>query len=72
MTEDEARKKWCPFARIHGGYASFNRSKIRLENIPQSLCIASDCMMWRWGDIKYEGPTGEGIQHGYCGLAGKP
>lgn len=27
-------------------------------------CIASDCMMWRWGPVD--------VTRGYCGLAGKP
>jgi len=74
MTEEEARTKWCPMARVPVADSGFK-------------CIASDCMMWRdvleqynvtkeslqkdlksWNstDIIIERETG----NGYCGLAG--
>ena len=34
MTEDEAKKKWCPFARVAG-----------IEGATH--CIGSACMAWR-------------------------
>ena len=81
MTEDEARKKVCPyFARelVAAGYATDDAN-----------CLGSGCMLWReemiiynltqdapqesltkWStkDEKEFRPTG----NGYCGLAGKP
>lgn len=56
MTEEEAKKKWCPHAQMSRN----------------NCCVASGCMMWRlveqspvdaYDEIK---PMG-----GYCGLAGK-
>lgn len=31
-TEDEAKGKWCPYARCPD----------------DNTCVGSDCMMWRW------------------------
>lgn len=63
MTEDEAREKWCPFARVavtehsdmHASIASANRlpgtggSAVDDPDLewPSPRCIASDCMAWR-------------------------
>ena len=65
MTEDEARTKWCPHVRY---IAKFNGPCVGTYNrgyedtgINKSLCIASDCMMFRWHS---------GFASGYCGLAG--
>lgn len=53
-TEEEARTKWCPFARTFDGpivthevaaVASVNR--IGTEASIHCLCLASDCMAWR-------------------------
>jgi hypothetical protein len=73
MTEDEARKKWCPMVR---------------QASPEdwNSCIASDCMMWRWKpepppfSVPYYNQDTElietfevcevGADEGYCGLAG--
>lgn len=61
MTEDEARQKWCPFARVGDGN---NRSVSPGVLDPGSAiaCIASDCMAWRWRAPKTEKrilPTGK-------------
>lgn len=60
MTEDEAKTKWCPHARVWNGEGTaYNRDFNHGES-----CFGSACMMWRWNSIaKIEG---------YCGLAGKP
>jgi hypothetical protein len=59
MTEDEAKQRWCPFARYEAFKAGVNRS--RDVPIPKpTLCLASDCMAWRWED-RADGD-------GYCGL----
>ena len=68
-TEDEARMKWCPAARMVVAErkthlilnkANFNRTGIEGDDpqephIPRAtFCIASDCMAWRWADPRYE------------------
>lgn len=63
MTPDEAKQRWCPMAREHGGNASINRSAIERSEA-WSKCIADQCMMWRW----YTPHASD--QSGYCGLAG--
>ena len=58
MTEDEAKTKWCPMARIRLGEAAINRTF--LPN-PDCNCLASGCAAWRWGDIvqvKVDDPRG--------------
>lgn len=71
MTEDEAKTKWCPFARMlshiysqdgagrtfEGGY-SYNRSPDHGEGyLPTGAkCIGSACMAWRWNDMTYDRP----------------
>lgn len=59
MTEEEARKKWCPMARHpegnrmpYGGdgteAAEGDKQQFAVEMADLHPCIASDCMMWRW------------------------
>jgi hypothetical protein len=79
MTEDEAKTKWCPMVRaatlITGvdyhetavGGAGCNRAHPNMM-FEGAVCIASDCMMWRWID---RGSVSKPID-GYCGLGGKP
>ena len=65
MTEEEAKTKWCPFARCLG-YAddaegdesacSFNR-EYEGKGAPGAFCIASQCMAWRWQDGSHFDPT---------------
>ncbi|WP_332764010.1 hypothetical protein [Phenylobacterium sp.] len=62
MTEDEAKAKWCPFARVvcyddqapPGYIPPANRAAIKEagelsinENPEHARCIASACMAWR-------------------------
>lgn len=46
MTEDEAKTKWCPFARSapSRGAVIYNRDG---AGNPYVLCIGSACMAWR-------------------------
>jgi hypothetical protein len=63
MTEDEAKTKWCPFARVYDESAAANRACIEASPIEEedlqnkTRCLASGCMAWR-------------TDGGYCGLAG--
>lgn len=85
MTEDEAKAKWCPFARA-SNLADLQTVAINREgNAPDQwcMCIASACMAWRWGvkrNPNYRGsmihetpdtpPRIPDDEQGYCGLAG--
>ena len=81
MTEDEARKKWCPMVsldnvtpKLHGKHdAEPGRTAIY-----NPCCIASACMMWRITNKKVDHIDVEagweevyGVDC-YCGLGGKP
>lgn len=74
LTEEAARKKWCRFAMatIYTATAATNREERynaaedqRSLILPAAtLCIASDCMAWRWANpLQW---------NGYCGDAGVP
>lgn len=82
MTEDEAKGKWCPFAR--GSYyatTSVNRDQCGAA-WGGAQCLANGCAAWRWAWSddwrEVEGSDGLASQrlpsstHGYCGLAGSP
>ena len=82
MTEDEAKTKWCPFARRLFDWneeTSYNRRK---DDSPGSLCIASACMAWRRVEtLEFKNRAeaefrrnGKRIEPdtGFCGLAGSP
>ena len=72
MTEEEAKIKWCPMARvpvlIAGAISSCNREN---ETSGMIKCVASDCMMWR--EISTQKMKADGAiiteEDGYCGLA---
>lgn len=69
MTEEEAKTKWCPMARIlfttpDGGYAVGNLFKHSTGMMEATMCLGSGCMLWR------EHPDPQ--MGGYCGLAGVP
>lgn len=79
MTEEEAKTKWCPFARsvflarnecsgnrFISGDSNGNNVEI-VKNAPSCRCIGSECMAWRVCENRLSS-----ISHGYCGLAGKP
>lgn len=79
LTEDEARKKWCPMARYVADSNDPNTAN-RWVRISTCCCIASDCMAWRWepwvNGSPANGPrNNNGEQRdprGYCGAFGKP
>lgn len=69
MTEEEAKTKWCPFARVScasgpetGNHAA-NRTPTGLHNESSlssgSFCIGSACMAWR--EEKTFKPTHVGV-----------
>lgn len=72
LTEDEAKKRWCPEARVGSPHAT---ARNRMDGDSHALltgsrCMASQCMAWRWD---YNGPTFDGSPvNGYCGKAGRP
>ncbi len=73
MTEEEAKKKWCPMVR-HGDSAR-NRTYNEGAMLQAFACIASDCMMWRCYQrgAMVNGKYDETYSvRGYCGLGGKP
>jgi len=75
MTEEEARKKWCPFVRNEP--YGFNRTVLNEQDACVGKCVASECMAFRWaGWVNGEwGPTQcstGSVRVGYCGLAGAP
>lgn len=67
MTEDEAKTKWCPFARVmveHSDgnhYGPMNRSVTAKGDVRNSMCIGSGCMMWHQLN---------NTSHGWCGMNG--
>lgn len=68
MTEDEAKTKWCPFARVVSNGMVANRDNANDGLVTsvddQSRCIGSDCGVWRWFSTeKHDG--------GQCGLIGR-
>lgn len=73
MTEDEAKTKWCPFARCASAVAGLEGACVR-EHLPSlnrialpadlmvpsaARCIGSACMAWRW-DEPWTSRTEEG------------
>lgn len=79
LTEGDARKRWCPHARLPAGYQSDGANRSAGEPVPEwkagTLCVASACMFWRWASVKdmraYHGSAAVG-RRGYCGSAGIP
>ena len=71
MTEDEAKTKWCPEARLAAPVDSIatgtSGNRYGQEFKDWSMCIGSACMAWRWVKDTYKN-----TEHGYCGKAGKP
>lgn len=78
MTEEEAKTKWCPFARVLDsgkdariGYVAANRWQGPLYGTDAARCIGSSCMAWRTTPVHQENvynsaeaPEGEGWKLG--------
>jgi hypothetical protein len=73
MTPEDAKKKWCPFARAYdrsetGDVTATNRPLLYGDSFTGPRkdinCIAGECMAWRRLNMKETS--------GYCGLSGKP
>jgi len=73
LSEEEARKKWCPAVRIEGSNRVYNALNDGFQHAePSYRCVGRKCMCWR--ELHLSHMKGEGIvaDHGYCGLGGKP
>lgn len=83
LTEEEAKTKWCPFARRMPYAEAAEASEIDKIGINPDYvdemramypCIASACMAWRWvEELDKDAPGDEAVfkrERGYCGLAG--
>lgn len=75
-TEQEAQKNWCPMGRMLSDLGGSTNEPLARQ---KALCIASDCMMWRFVQIddpqagnELMFPPKINSDKGYCGLAGKP
>lgn len=68
-TEAEARKKWCPFAKIKNG---MNRYSDVVGDAKELHCIGSDCMAWREFQPVHKNNEEAPQKVTYCGLVGKP
>ena len=80
-TEDEARQKWCPFARYSIRSSSFNRAGGQDDPYIACRCLGARCMAWRSEMAPYIAPGSDPLAtkrpekttgRGYCGLAGRP
>lgn len=78
MTEEQAKKKWCPMVRagLKGAntYVGINWPSGEVLDQEYAKCIGSDCMMWRWSQRPEPHQPGNNTTghdgDGRCGLAG--
>lgn len=66
-TEEEAKKKWCPFSRLTTGVDHRPAGNRPFDEHPAMACLGSSCMAWRWG-----AENAEWVRNGFCGMAGNP
>jgi hypothetical protein len=74
-SEEEARERWCPLARIDGNSRIVNTLHDGFKGSPAPYhCIAGECMMWREVHVAHlKAGTGRAMaNHGYYGLAARP
>jgi hypothetical protein len=78
MTEDDAKKKWCPFSRVSVGISGMvvnrhqmpvpDNSNVHPDGVhDQTRCLGRDCMMFR---NLYDQPSRYRDAGWYCGLTG--
>jgi hypothetical protein len=73
VTEEQARKMWCPFVRIEGSNRLMNTMTDGFDAEHRyQHCIGGECMAWRSFHFTYTRADSAPAPHGYCGLAGKP
>ncbi len=57
LTEEQAKEKWCPFARVVIGdevaRASGNRFTSGHYHNEAARCLGSGCMLWKWGPAEF-------------------
>lgn len=84
MTEEEAKTKWCPFARDSETAGNRSQSDEPDRHAARFPCIASACMAWRGGETSEFKARAEAMYRrdgvrlspknsdvtGHCGLAG--
>lgn len=70
MTEDEAKTKWCPFARVMVTADSDGAD----GGLRGPIAVGSACMAWRWKEFPVAGSQPYAFRQagGGCGLAGTP
>lgn len=71
LTEEEAKTKWCPFVRAGSGNNRITPKDIANDEpfagCAVGVCIASQCMGWRWSK---DSDDVFSATYGYCGLTG--
>ena len=79
VTELQAGEVWCPFSRVRAGVSvGFNRDQAESAEMfmsPESFCVGSFCMAWRWRGwqyTKYHGTDRNGLLADEKYMSGKP
>ena len=77
-TEQDAKGRWCPFARVYGSHASTVNRTTKGTIHQDTLCLGSACMAWTWAGWKHDGKVHSREPHvsgghapavGFCGMA---
>jgi hypothetical protein len=56
LTEEAAKKRWCPFVRhSNGPEGSWNRLTNSVTDHESYTCLASECMAWRQEGARAQG-----------------
>jgi hypothetical protein len=76
MNEEQAKTKWCPMIRATPSFVFEDEKCVEVFGTHSGThvnCIGSACMMWRHDRSRTVRAHKKIIvEHGYCGLAGKP